>query len=84
MPVGSEAGESRDTILNDSGDASIEIWFEDAQQRSWMIELSLSENRILARAEVFPDGSRKLFVLPKDEFKAREIVREIVKGQPPV
>jgi hypothetical protein len=63
--------------------ATVEIWYESAQKRTWMIELSLRENRIHARTDVLPDGSRRILVMPGDEFRAREIVREIKDGAPP-
>ncbi len=47
-----------------------------------MIEMSLQENDIRMRWEV-RDEKSKLFVLPGDEERAKEIVREIVEGQPP-
>jgi hypothetical protein len=75
----------------DPEDAIVEVWSEKAQERAWfekvqglawMIELSLSENQIPARIDA-EDGSRRIFVLPEDESRAREIVREITNGTPP-
>jgi hypothetical protein len=65
-----------------SEDATVEVWCESDQERTRMIELSLSENRIHARTEVLRDGSRRILVLPRDESRGREIVREIGEGTP--
>ncbi len=48
-----------------------------------MIEMSLKENRINYRVEEQGEELKKIFVLPEDETRAREIVREIVDGVPP-
>ncbi|HEY2119921.1 MAG TPA: hypothetical protein VGH37_12100 [Candidatus Acidoferrum sp.] len=69
-----------------SEDATINIWSENAPEHAWMtwmIEMCLRENFIHARTEVPKDGSTIIFVLPEDESRAREIVREIVDGTPP-
>jgi hypothetical protein len=68
-----------------------EDWYpEDATSLAWeaepadwrdMIEMSLQENDIRMRWEM-EDGKPKLFVLPEDERRAKEIVREIVEGEP--
>jgi len=44
-----------------------------------MIEMALRENQIHARFEK-TDGKNAIFVLPEDEVRASEIVREIVEG----
>ena len=75
----------------DPEDATVEVWSEKTEERAWfekeqgltwMIELSLSENQIPVRIDA-DDSSRKIFVLPEDESRAREIVREIMSGTPP-
>jgi hypothetical protein len=63
-------------------DATVEVWRESDHERARMIELSLGENRIHARTEVLRDGSRRILVLPRDESRGREIVREIGEGTP--
>ena len=63
--------------------ATIEIWTENAQEKTRMVELALRENRIDIRCDVLADGSRKIFVQPSDESRAREIVREIKNATPP-
>jgi hypothetical protein len=47
-----------------------------------IIELALRENQIHARFEKAA-GKNAIFVLPEDEARAREIVREVVEGAPP-
>jgi len=44
-----------------------------------MIEMSLKENDIRMRWEV-QDGKSHLFVLPEDEERSKEVVREILQG----
>ena len=45
-------------------------------------EIGLHENEINCRVD--QQGTRaKLYVLPHDAARAREIVREVVEGQPP-
>jgi hypothetical protein len=62
-------------------DATVEVWSgEDVALRD-MIEMSLKENDVLTRSEAETGGTR-VFVLPGDEARAQEIVREIVEGAP--
>jgi len=63
-------------------DAIVEIFSENHKNYSSAVKLSLQTNLIHFRAEVLDDGSAKLFVLPEDESRAREIVREIKEGKP--
>jgi hypothetical protein len=63
-------------------DATVEVWFEDTQQHTWMVESSLRENHIHSRTDVLDNGSRRIFVTPDDESRAREIVREVKDGSP--
>jgi hypothetical protein len=64
-------------------DATIKVWSQGASDTSSFVELSLTENLIRYRIERGKDGMRQYFVLPKDEFRAREILRQIEKGEPP-
>jgi hypothetical protein len=64
-------------------DAVVEIFSENPANYSSFVKLSLQTNLIRFRAEVTGDGSVKLFVLPEDESRAREIAREIREGKPP-
>jgi hypothetical protein len=74
-------------------DASVEVWAEKAEERpwyeqvkglAWMIELSLRENGIGTHTNVSQEGFKRILVRPEDEFQAREIVREIKDGAPPI
>jgi len=64
-------------------DATVEVWSENGEETTWMIEASLRENNIYSRTDVLADGSRKVFVVPNDENRAREIVHEIKDATPP-
>lgn len=88
----SDAGNG-DASMHDSVRAKGERgWYrEDATSLAWegesadsrhMIEMSLKENDIQMRWET-QGGKSKLFVVPEDEERAKEIVREVVTGQPP-
>jgi hypothetical protein len=64
-------------------DAIIEIFSTNPKDESSMVELSLRTNLIRFRRELQDDGTVRLFVLPEDESRAREIIREIEEGKPP-
>jgi hypothetical protein len=64
-------------------DATAEIWSGNSGDRSTMIESSLRENNIRSRTDGADGGLRKIFVIPKDESRAKEIVREIDEATPP-
>jgi hypothetical protein len=63
-------------------DATMEVWSENIEKHTWMIESCLRENHIHARTDKFADGSRKVFVMPADDRRAREIVREVEDARP--
>ncbi len=63
-------------------DATAEIWSGDQPELGELIAASLQENQIHSRLDC-TEGKCALFVLPGDETRAREIVREIVEGVPP-
>ena|SRR5437868_4722547 len=63
--------------------ATAEIWSQRAPDVSSIVELSLTENLIHYRLDRRKDGVRMIFVLPEDQARAREILREIAKGEPP-
>ena len=67
----------------DSESATVEIQFRNEHEEVGMIESSLRENYIYYRADVLGNGVRKIFVMPKDELRSYEIVREIENGYPP-
>jgi hypothetical protein len=63
-------------------DATLEIWAGEQVEMGELLAASLGENQIHSRVA---DTAKihKLFVLPADESRAREIVREVVDGVPP-
>ena len=63
-------------------DATAEVWQGEPRAAREMIEMSMQENDIRMRWEL-QDGKAQLSVLPEDEERAKEIVREILKGQTP-
>jgi len=63
-------------------DATANVWSTDTGEPSDFLVAALHENGINCRVD--QQGTRaKLYVLPGDATRAREIVREIVEGQPP-
>jgi hypothetical protein len=64
-------------------DATVEVSSSSSAERSLMIIASLRENFIRCRERSSLNGSKQIFVLPEDELRAREIVREIEEGTPP-
>ncbi|HET7149863.1 MAG TPA: hypothetical protein VFI60_00520 [Candidatus Acidoferrum sp.] len=64
-------------------DATQEIWSSNPYGGETIVEMCLRENRINYRIEQGGAEPRRVFVMPKDEVRAREIVREIVEGAPP-
>jgi|HubBroStandDraft_6_1064221.scaffolds.fasta_scaffold345108_1 hypothetical protein len=63
-------------------DATVEIWSAESAEPVDMLGSSLRENQIHFRFTQ-TGGKHRLFVLPEDETRAREIVREVVEGVPP-
>jgi len=63
-------------------DATVEVWSGAEPGTREMIEMSLQENDLVSRSEE-DAGQAKVFVLPEDQARAKEIVREIVEGEPP-
>jgi len=63
-------------------DATVEIWEGDHAEMGELLAASLGENQVHSRVADIGKGYR-LYVLPADETRAREIVREVVEGVPP-
>jgi hypothetical protein len=63
-------------------DAGEEVWSGDSAELVDMLGSSLRENHIHFR-RALTGSKHTLFVLPEDESRAREIVREVVEGAPP-
>jgi hypothetical protein len=76
-----EPHEIKDFDDVDPADATASVWQGADVDTRGMVEMSLKENDIYSRADE-QDGAVEIFVLPKDEESAREIVREIVEGKP--
>lgn len=64
-------------------DATSEVWSGNPKKWGSQVEMSLRENRINYRVTMENDALKRVFVMPEDEARAREIVREIVEGAPP-
>jgi len=63
-------------------DATVNVWSNENGQPGEFLVAALHENGICCR--IASSGPRvELWVLPGDEERAREIVREVVEGQPP-
>ena len=63
-------------------DATTSVWSTDANEPSDFLVAALHENGINCRVD--QQGIRaNLYVLPDDAARAREIVREVVEGEPP-
>jgi len=60
----------------------VEVWSGREADTKEMIRMSLEENDMISRSEE-DAGQARLFVLPEDAERAKEIVRQIVEGQPP-
>ena len=63
-------------------DATVEVWSSEDLYPGEVIALALRENQVLCRFDK-GQGKKSICVLPEDEERAREIVREIVEGTPP-
>jgi hypothetical protein len=63
--------------------ATVGIWWQVASDTPSIVELAFRENLIHYRLQRGENGRCKLFVLPEDEPRAREILREIETGEPP-
>jgi hypothetical protein len=76
------ARENWDPENCDSKGATAEVWCGEQAETGEFIAASLEINQIHARFEK-EERKNVIFVLPKDEKRAREIVHEIVEGVPP-
>ncbi len=64
------------------GDLTKQVWQTEAAEPSEFLVAALRENGISCRVEE-QGPHATLYVLPHDAERAREIVREVVEGQPP-
>jgi hypothetical protein len=60
----------------------VNVWSADSPEQSEFLVAALHENGINCRLDKRGTQAR-LYVLPHDAARAREIVREVVEGQPP-
>jgi hypothetical protein len=90
-----ESGEADGSLPDtpERRDAYFRYWYpEDATAQIWSgggdedfsggIEMALKENLIHCRVDNHGDDKKVVFVMPEDEPRAREIVREIIEGTP--
>ncbi|MGB8474701.1 MAG: hypothetical protein WCE61_11515 [Candidatus Acidiferrum sp.] len=83
-----EPGDSRDLDAErdyengDAEDGMTEVWSGDEPELADFIAASLQTNEITVRRDPRA-GKHALYVLPEDEARAREIVREVVECAPP-
>jgi hypothetical protein len=63
--------------------ASVEIWSGDDAALAQLLQDCLRENSIGVRCEGQSPGSMRLRVMPADEARAREIIREVREASPP-
>lgn len=63
-------------------DATVSVWSADSLEQSEFLVASLHENGIHCRLD--QRGTQaEVYVLPHDAARAREIIREVVEGEPP-
>lgn len=79
IPGPPTAGEEGDWYPED---ATEKVWSTDAGEPSDFLVAALHENGINCRVDQ-QESRVKLYVLPDDAKRAREIVREVAEGQPP-
>jgi hypothetical protein len=91
--VESEAASAERRVYSEdwyAEDATAEVWTQSAGPKgnplgldaTSMVELSLRENFIHFRSDRDEKGVCRIFVMPEDEARAREIVREIEDSSP--
>jgi hypothetical protein len=79
LPGPPTAGENTDWFPED---ATVKLWSGSGEQSAEFLVAALHENGIPCRLDK-TDQREELYVLPQDENRAREIVREVTQGQPP-
>lgn len=65
-----------------SEDATVEVWKGESPEMAELLAASLNENQIRSRLAASGD-QQALLVMPADEVRAGEIIREVVEGIPP-
>ena len=79
LPGPPNAGAGTDWFAED---ATVRIWSNDTNEPPDFLVAALHENGIRCRLDK-NERNERLYVLPEDEPRAREIVREILEGQLP-
>jgi hypothetical protein len=82
LPGPPTVGENADWFPED---ATVKIWSGGKDQNGQFLVAALHENGIRCRLDNFDNHvqDQELYVLPEDENRAREIIREVIQGQPP-
>jgi len=79
IPGPPEPGEDTDWFPED---ATVNVWSTDSGESNEFLVAALHENGIHCRVD--QQGTRsRLYVLPTEASRAREIIREVVEGSPP-
>lgn len=78
IPGPPNAGEETDWFAED---ATVKVWSGDANEPGDFLVAALHENGIRCRLDK-NEQREELYVLPEDQWRAREIVREIAEGHP--
>jgi len=60
--------------------ATVQVWSSEQSYPGEMIEMALRENKIHARFDK-RNGRNAVYVMPEDEIRAREIVKEVSKAR---
>lgn len=64
-------------------DATVQVWSQkDAEDWSAAIEMALKENLIHCRVDSNGGNGKVVLVMPEDEARAREIVRQVLESTP--
>jgi hypothetical protein len=79
IPGPPSAGEATDWYPED---ATVKVWSTENAEPSDFLVAALHENGIRCRVEKH-GAQAALYVLPEDEARAKEIVREVTEGLPP-
>jgi hypothetical protein len=64
--------------------ATIDVWSGQDPALAELLEACLRENQIGARRDSKEPGQVRLLVMPADEARAREIIREVREATPPI
>jgi hypothetical protein len=79
IPGPPSAGEGTDWFPED---ATVKVWLAESAELSDFLVAALHENGIRCRLDK-SEHRAELYVMPEDEERAREVVREVVEGKPP-